>query len=335
MEIQGGPESVSVSLGEVSTPEGSGDNEQAEDNPEEHSNTDNYTVMNFFKTLVNKTPKKEAATPDVAKDQKEPAPTAPATTTTTTTVAQVLDPPAAPKGMNIPPPPPPAPPVPGSAPAKPQTTAAEAPKDAAKEPEATKAKSTKSSPFSKLFRPKTAEATPKAVPVQVDASKTSTLEADAKPAPPPAPAAPAAPEDKPAAPKAASFRSLFKPGKVLLDQVASKVQASTSGMRLFTKAAGGAAEAKKEPSAPPAEAEAGAATKAKEEPKAPPPAKSTEAPPPADSQSTESGEDAAIIPRKEKRNSIHLFFKTLGQKRQSDAGVQTEPAKASSSEKTK
>ncbi|XP_052338361.1 skin secretory protein xP2 isoform X4 [Oncorhynchus keta] len=240
--------------------------------------------MNFFKTLVTSTKKNKQGTaiPDVTKDQsqKEAQPTA------TTTAAQVVDAPAAGKGgMSFPPPPPPAPAPPkmevkAEIAAQPVTNAPKKdPKDAAKEPEATKSKS--DSPFSRLFSRK-----------EIDASKTATLEASAKPEPPPAPA----PKEgkKPAVAKA-SF-SFFKPK---------------------------ASEPKKEAPAPAADAIAGPSV-AKEEPKAPeiPAVDSKPASGP-----TEGGDNSPILPKRlEKRNSIHLFFKNLG-KRQSDAGVQTEPEK--------
>ncbi|XP_062314825.1 breast carcinoma-amplified sequence 1 isoform X7 [Osmerus eperlanus] len=311
------PNCVSV----TPTPEEGTTSEAGEDRDhlvetQEGESTEENTVMNFFKTLVNptKTPKKEKASPDIAIDPKE-TPTAP-----TTAAAQVVDAPAstAPKGMSIPPPPPPAPPTlesKGETAAKPvKSITKEEAKDAAKEPEAAKAKSSKDSPFSILFRPK-----------KVDASKASTLEAAPKPEPPPVP------EETKAPAKASTFKSFFKPSKMLLDQMASKVQtASASGVRLLMRTTGGAAEPKKEPSAPPAEPEAAQAVKTKEEPKATPKAPSPEAPVDNQSATSQSGEDPANIPRKmEKRNSIHLFFKNLG-KRHSDAGVQTEPLAVSS-----
>ncbi|XP_072223197.1 breast carcinoma-amplified sequence 1 isoform X2 [Leuresthes tenuis] len=291
-------------------------------------------VMNFFKTLVTttKTSKKETAAPEATKDQslKDTQPTAP------TTVAQISEPPAAPKGMPAPPPPPPEPPkmeIKGEPTAKPVKPASkEDTKAAAKEPETSKGKSAKDT-LSRFFRPKetpvevqqpvvevqtdnkvehlkTAVEVPQRVvqvneqedapqpgveAEKVDPSKTGTLEAAAKPEPPPA-----VQEEKRAASKS-SFLSLFKPK---------------------------AAEPKKTTPTPPAAAEAAQAVKAKEDPKAA--AKSSEAvvdnkPVPAASQA---GDDAANVPRKlEKRNSIQLFFKNLGQKRHStDAGVQTEPA---------
>ncbi|XP_059189993.1 breast carcinoma-amplified sequence 1 isoform X3 [Centropristis striata] len=260
--------------------------------------------MNFFKTLVTpKVTKKETATPDATKDQsqKETQPAA------TTTVAQVSEPPAAPKGMSIPPPPPPEPPkmeIKGEPAAKPSPKAE--PKAAAKEPESSKGKSAKAA-LSSFFRPK-----------KVDPSKAGTLEAAAKQEPPP----PVQEEKKPAT--KASFLSLFKP-KVLLDHMTTKVQAaSTSGVRLLRRTTGVAAEPKKETPAPAAAAET---AKAKEEPKAA--AKASDAP--VDNKlasvASQAGDDAANVPKKlEKRNSINLLFKILGQKRNStDAGVQTEP----------
>ncbi|XP_078806342.1 breast carcinoma-amplified sequence 1 isoform X4 [Oryzias latipes] len=268
--------------------------EEGEDNP----------VMNFFKTLVTptKTPKKETAAPDAAKDQ----------------VAQVSEPPAAPKGMPAPPPPPPEPPkaeAKGEAAVKPVKAKDEA-KAAAKEPQSSKGKS---ATLSKLFRSK-----------KVDFSKAATLEAVAKPEPPP----PAREEKKSSKP---SFFSAFKP-KVLLDHMTTKVQAaSTSGVQLLRKTTGLAAEPKKTAASPPAAAEAALAVKAKEEPK--PAAKSTEAAAENKPASTvsQAADDAAGVPKKlEKRNSIQLFFKNLGQKRHStDAGVQTEPAAAAPAEKAK
>uniref|UniRef100_A0A1A7Z7N9 Breast carcinoma amplified sequence 1 n=2 Tax=Iconisemion striatum TaxID=60296 RepID=A0A1A7Z7N9_9TELE len=289
--------------------------------------------MNFFKTLVTtKTAKKETAGPDATKDQ----------------VAQISEPPSAPKGMPAPPPPPPEPPKMDTK-GEPTTkliksTPKGEPKAAAKQPEASKGKSAKDT-FSKFFHPKvligvkkpkgasTSGANIKPPKGKVDSSKADTLEAAAKPEPPPP-----VQEKKKAASKS-SFTSLFK-SKVLLDQMSTYVQAaSTSGARLLRKTTGLSAEPKKATVAPPAaEAEAAPAIKAKEEPKAA--AKHSEAAvdnKPA-SVACPTGDDAASVPRKlEKRNSIQLFFKNLGQKRHStDAGVQTEPmSAASASEKTK
>ncbi|XP_056129526.1 breast carcinoma-amplified sequence 1 [Lampris incognitus] len=296
---------------------------QLEERPEE-SYTEENPVMNFFKSLVTptKSSKKETATPDAAREQsqRETQPTA-----ATTAVAQIPDPPAAPKGMSIPPPPPPEPPkmeMKGDPAAKPvKTTPKEEPKAASKEPEASKGKSAKDT-LSKLFRSKNVQEVPQPVvevqatveevqlpeikaeaveepePVleiqKVDASKTSTLEAAAKAEPPPAV------QEEKKTPSKSTFLSLFK----------SK-----------------ATEAKKVTPAPAAASEAAQTVKAKEEPKSC--TKSPEAP--VDNKSvsgaSQGGDESANIPRKlEKRNSIHLFFKNLGQKRHStDAGVQTEP----------
>ncbi|XP_037627820.1 breast carcinoma-amplified sequence 1 isoform X11 [Sebastes umbrosus] len=333
------PESVTLDPGpeEEKAPETDNGNGEPVENQED-GNPEENPVMNFFKTLVTtKVTKKETATPDATKvqSQKENQPAA------TTTVAQVSEPPAAPKGMSIPPPPPPEPPkmeIKGEPAAKPvKPTPKEEPKAAAKEPESSKGKSAKDT-LSKFFRSKVqlggkaskgkgasasgAKAPSKTAAVKVDPSKASTLEAAAKPEPPPP-----VQEEKKTASKSAFF-SLFKP-KVLLDHMTTKVQAaSTSGVRLLRRTTGLAADPKK---ATPAPAAAAAETvKAKEEPKAA--AKSSEAVvdnKPA-SVASQAGDDAANMPKKlEKRNSIQLFFKILGQKRNStDAGVQTEPAVA-------
>ncbi|XP_068454749.1 breast carcinoma-amplified sequence 1 isoform X2 [Clinocottus analis] len=250
--------------------------------------------MNFFKNIVtSKISKKETATADATKDQ----------------VAQVSEPPAAPKGMSIPPPPPPEPPKmeikaePAAKPVKPAPK--EEPKAAAKKPESSKGKSGKDT-LSRFFRSKVllgvkaskgkgasasgAKAPAKSAAVKVDSSKAGTLEAAAKPEPPP-PVQEAKKTDS-----KSSFFSLFKP----------KANAPTK--------------------ATPAPAAAVETVKAKEEPKAA--AKSSEAV--VDSKpaavASQTGGDAANAPKKlEKRNSIQLFFKILGQKRNStDAGIQTE-----------
>ncbi|KAF4078652.1 hypothetical protein AMELA_G00201660 [Ameiurus melas] len=243
----------------------------------EQTSTEEKSVMNFFKTLVTstKTTKEATASPDVSKQQSQKeTPPAPA--------ANVQE------ASKIPPPPPPAPPKMESK-VEPAVKKEEAPPievaaAAAKEPETPGKAKTKDSPFGKLFRTK------------VDASKTRTLEAGAKPEPPPAPK----PEEKKAEKKPSPFANLLKPK---------------------------AAESKKEaPAAPTAPAEATPSTKAKEEPK---PAAVAAAPAAAspDNKSVGSTDNSSpSTSRKlEKRNSIHLFFKNLGQKRHSDAGVQTEP----------
>ncbi|XP_049922140.1 breast carcinoma-amplified sequence 1 isoform X8 [Epinephelus moara] len=310
------PESVTANAGpeEERAPETENGNgqpaeNQADGNPEENP------VMNFFKTLMTpKTTKKETATPDATKDQsqKETQPAA------TTTVAQVSEPPAAPKGMSVPPPPPPEPPkmeIKGEPAAKPvKASPKEQPKAAAKEVGSPKGKSAKAA-LSNLFRPKTikdappepavevevqpvveVQETPVEVPEpvvvevqKVDPSKAGTLEAAAKPEPPPP-----VQEEKKTGSK--SFLSLFKPK---------------------------AADPKKATPAPAAAAET---AKPKEEPKAA--AKSAEASvdnKPA-SVASQAADDASGPKKLEKRNSVQLLFKFLGQKRNStDAGVQTEP----------
>ncbi|XP_056589952.1 breast carcinoma-amplified sequence 1 isoform X3 [Triplophysa dalaica] len=254
------------------------------------------TVMNFFKTFVSptKTSKDAKATPDASKDQSQKeTPPAPS--------GNVQEAPKAP------PPPPPAPPkMEGKADAavKKEETSATA---ATKAAEASAKTKTKDSTFSKLFRPK------------VDASKTSTLEAAAKPV---EPLAPKPEEKKPE--KKSTFGSMFKP-KVLLRQVSTRIQAaaSSAAATIPLMSPRSATETKKETPAKPAAAESAPVAKAKEEPKPAPPA----APATPDNKSAESTENASpSIPRKlEKRNSMQLFFKNLGQKRHSDAGVQTDP----------
>nr|XP_046253611.1 breast carcinoma-amplified sequence 1 isoform X6 [Scatophagus argus] len=204
----------------------------------------------------------------------------------TTTVAQVSEAPAAPKGMPIPPPPPPEPP---KMEIKGEPAAKPAKPTPKEEPKAA-AKEPESS------KGKSAKDTLSKFfrPKKVDPSKASTLEAAPKPEPPPP-----VQEEKKTASKS-SFLSLFKPK---------------------------AADPKKATPAPAAATEAPQPVKAKEEPKAV--AKSSEAS--VDSKpvsvASPAGDDVASVPKKlEKRNSIQLFFKILGQKRNStDAGVQTEP----------
>ncbi|XP_051281187.1 breast carcinoma-amplified sequence 1 isoform X8 [Dicentrarchus labrax] len=336
------PKSVTLDPGpeEEKAPETDNGNSQPVENQED-SNPEENPVMNFFKTLVTptKATKKETATPDATKDQS-PKETQPAATIT---VAQVSELPAAPKGMSIPPPPPPEPPkmeIKGEPAAKPvKPTPKEEPKAAAKEPGPSKGTSAKDT-LRKFFHSKTIKEAPQpAVEVQpvvqvqkVDPSKTSTLEAAPKPEPPPP-----VQEEKKTASKS-PFLSFFKP-KELLDHMTTKVQAaSTSGVRLLRRTTGVAADPKKAAPAPAAAAEAAQTVKAKEEPKAA--AKSSEAV--VDSKpatvASQAGDDAANVPKKlEKRNSIQLFFKILGQKRNStDAGVQTEPvAVAPAAEKAK
>ncbi|XP_051281190.1 breast carcinoma-amplified sequence 1 isoform X11 [Dicentrarchus labrax] len=215
----------------------------------------------------------------------------------TITVAQVSELPAAPKGMSIPPPPPPEPPK----------------MEIKGEPAAKPVKPTpKEEPKAAAKEPGPSKGTSAKDTLRkffhskkVDPSKTSTLEAAPKPEPPPP-----VQEEKKTASKS-PFLSFFKPK---------------------------AADPKKAAPAPAAAAEAAQTVKAKEEPKAA--AKSSEAV--VDSKpatvASQAGDDAANVPKKlEKRNSIQLFFKILGQKRNStDAGVQTEPvAVAPAAEKAK
>ncbi|XP_016394899.1 transcriptional regulatory protein AlgP-like [Sinocyclocheilus rhinocerous] len=307
-----------------------------ENNPSEEVKAAEKTVMNFFKTFVTptKTSKEAKATPDASKEQSQKeTPPAPSTN-------------EAPKA---PPPPPPAPPKMESkaepAVKKEDTSATKAAAAAATKAEGSAKSKTKDSALSKLFRSKVllgkvvskvqaattsgARAKTSGVPVvveekkpvevQVDASKSSTLEAAAKPEEPPAPK----PEEKKLE-KKSTFGSRFKP-KVLLGQVSSRIQAaaSSAASSISLMSAAAATEPKKETPAAPPVAEAAPAVKVKEEAK--PTAPAPQAAP--DNKSAESSENASPnMPRRlEKRNSLQLFFKNLGQKRHSDAGVQTDP----------
>ncbi|XP_050952959.1 breast carcinoma-amplified sequence 1 isoform X2 [Labeo rohita] len=309
-----------------------------ENNPSEEVKPVEKTVMNFFKTFVTptKTSKEAKATPDASKEQSQKeTPPAPST--------NVQEAPKAP------PPPPPAPPKMESkaepAVKKEETSAAKAATAAATKAEGSAKSKTKDSALSKLFRPKVllgkvvskvqaatssgARAKTSGVPVvveekkpvevQVDASKSSTLEAAAKPEEPPAPK----PEEKKLE-KKSTFGNLFKP-KVLLGQVSSRIQAaaSSAATSISLMSAAAAPEPKKETPAAPPVAEAAPPAKAKEEPK--PVAPAPQAAP--DNKSVDSTDNSSPnMPRKlEKRNSLQLFFKNLGQKRHSDAGVQTDP----------
>ncbi|XP_037098122.1 breast carcinoma-amplified sequence 1 isoform X2 [Syngnathus acus] len=314
---------------------------------EDKTNPEESPVMNFFKNLTTPTKTSKKETSEVITDQrqreKQPAPT--------TTVAQVSDPPAASKGMLIPPPPPPELPklevkVELSGKAAKASTSKEKTKAAAKGTESPKGKSAKDV-LSKFFHSKTNKETqeqeaevdpivekqetpvdvPQAVvqvkaqePQQareetqmvveekmtletpppevenekVDPSKAGTLEATAKQEPPP----PVQQEKK--TPSKSSFFSFFKPN---------------------------ASDPKKASPAPVKAADASPTVKTKEEPKAA--AKSCEVviDDKAASVAPKAGDSAANAAKKsEKRNSIQLFLKHLGQKRHStDAGVQTEP----------
>ncbi|XP_039508597.1 breast carcinoma-amplified sequence 1 isoform X2 [Pimephales promelas] len=284
-----------------------------ENHPSEDIKATEKTVMNFFKTFVTptKTSKEAKATPDASKEQSQKeTPPAPPTNAQETPKA--------------PPPPPPAPPKMESK-AEPvvkkeETSATKAAAAASAKAEGSAKTKTKDSSFSKLFRPKPVVVEEKKpVEVQVDASKSSTLEASAKPEEPPAPK----PEEKKQE-KKSTFGNMFKP-KVLLGQVNSRIQAaaSSAAASISLMSARSAPEAKKETPAPPPVAEAAPVVKAKEEPKPAVPAPQT-AP---DNKSIGSTDNSSPnMPRKlEKRNSLQLFFKNLGQKRQSDAGMQTDP----------
>ncbi|XP_077467648.1 breast carcinoma-amplified sequence 1 isoform X4 [Stigmatopora argus] len=280
---------------------------------ETETNSEESPVMNFFKNLnltltvpsvvrqmtPTKTSKKE--TPEVPKDQRQRE----NQSATTTTVAQISDPPAASKGMLIPPPPPPELPKvevkaePGSKSAKP-TTSKEKTKAVAKSAESPKSAK---DVLSKFFRPKTNKETElqaaeveviSIVEKQVDPSKAGTLEATARPEPPP----PVHEEKN--MPSKSSFLSFFKPK---------------------------ASEPKKSRPDPAKAAEATAVVKAKEEPKATVKSLEMVVDDKVTSVAPKTADGVPSVARKpEKRNSIQLFLKHLGQKRHStDAGVQTEP----------
>ncbi|XP_058266656.1 breast carcinoma-amplified sequence 1 isoform X2 [Hemibagrus wyckioides] len=323
-DIKASTQAEKVPQGEASKPSTT---EVTQDTTQpEQSGIEEKTVMNFFKTFVTstKTTKEATASPDVSKEQVQEA-------------------------SKVPPPPPPAPPKMESK-AEPAVKKDEAPPvevkaTAAKEQETQSKTRTKDSPFSKLFRTKallgkkgskgasvpakTSSASvvieeAKPVEIQVDASKTSTLEAGAKAEPPPAPK----PEEKKADKKPSPFANLLKP-KVLLGQVSSKIHAAASSAAagISLTAGGAATEPKKEASATAtAPAEAAQSTKAKEEPKPAAPAAPAAASPDSKPVGSSDNSSPSTTRKLEKRNSIQLFFKNLGQKRHSDAGVQTEPA---------
>ncbi|XP_042348586.1 breast carcinoma-amplified sequence 1 isoform X4 [Plectropomus leopardus] len=363
-EASTGPESVTPDAGpeEVKAPETENGNSQraAEDgNPEKNP------VMNFFKTLMTpKIIKKEAATPDAAKDQsqKETQPAA------TTTVAQVSEPPAPPKGMNIPPPPPPEPPkmeIKGEPAAKPaKASPKEQPKAAAKT-ESPKVKSAKAA-LSNLFRPKvllgfkapkikgasksgakapakTAAATIKDDPPQpeVAVEVTPVVDMQVTPVEQPEPVVVEVQSENNVEPQETAEEAAQP---VVEEQKVDPSKAGTLEAAAKPELPPPAEEEKKPTSksllsffkpkadpkkATPAPAAAAAETaKAKEEPKAA--AKSAEAA--VDSKPASvappAADDASVPKKQEKRNSIQLF-KFLSQKRNStDAGVQTEPAVA-------
>ncbi|XP_077467632.1 breast carcinoma-amplified sequence 1 isoform X2 [Stigmatopora argus] len=314
---------------------------------ETETNSEESPVMNFFKNLMTPTKTSKKETPEVPKDQRQRE----NQSATTTTVAQISDPPAASKGMLIPPPPPPELPKvevkaePGSKSAKP-TTSKEKTKAVAKSAESPKSAK---DVLSKFFRPKTnketelqaaevevisivekqemsddvqqavieveaeePQQTPKKAALvivvekmmvaasqpevenEVDPSKAGTLEATARPEPPP----PVHEEKN--MPSKSSFLSFFKPK---------------------------ASEPKKSRPDPAKAAEATAVVKAKEEPKATVKSLEMVVDDKVTSVAPKTADGVPSVARKpEKRNSIQLFLKHLGQKRHStDAGVQTEP----------
>ncbi|XP_063065348.1 breast carcinoma-amplified sequence 1 isoform X5 [Engraulis encrasicolus] len=282
----------------------------------EQSQAEEHPVMNFFKSLVSpaKAPNKAA---DVPTDQAQEETAG----TTTPETVQEVDVAKAKAAL-------PTPPEPPKMEAKAEAAAKteevqDSPKDAGAKP-----KQAKENPFSKFFS--------RSKPV--DASKAATLEASAKVEAAPAAAAAAEKVEEKKAEKAASpFANLFSKPKALLDQAVAKIQAvaSTSGIGGAAKSAGRAPEPAKEAPAAAASPEPPQETKAKEEVKTAPPT-APPAPPPPVEKSVESAENASpTIPRREKRNSIQLFFKTLSQKRHSDAGVQTEAAVPAAAEKGK
>ncbi|TSL61287.1 hypothetical protein Baya_6558 [Bagarius yarrelli] len=196
-DIKANPEAEKVPQGEASSLR---QTEVTQDSTQpEQDSVEEKTVMNFFKTFVSstKTTKEATASPDVSKDQ-------------------------VPEASKIPPPPPPAPPK-VEIKAEPAVKKDEAPPiDAAagtaKQAENSNKIKSKSSSFSKLFRPK------------VDASKTSTLEAGAKAEPPPAPK----PEEKKAQ-KKSSFANLLKPKATEPKKDAAAAAAATAEVAASTK----------------------------------------------------------------------------------------------------
>ncbi|KAL2103844.1 hypothetical protein ACEWY4_000712 [Coilia grayii] len=237
----------------------------------EQNQAEEHPVMNFFKTLV--TPTKAPNKAAASSDvPKDQSQEATAATTASANVQEV----DVAKAKTAPPPPPEPPKMEGKAEAAvKKEEVQEAPKDAGAKP-----KQAKESPFSKLFRSKE-EAAPAPVEVQTDdASKAATLEASAKPEPGPSAVKE---EEKKAEKKASPFASFFNKPK--------------------------APEPSKETPAVAASPEPPQGTKAKEEVKTAPP---TAPPAPPVEKSVESAENPSpTVPRREKRNSIQLFFKNL------------------------
>ncbi|XP_054649243.1 breast carcinoma-amplified sequence 1 isoform X3 [Dunckerocampus dactyliophorus] len=324
----------------------------------EETNPEESPVMNFFKNLMSpsKTSKKETA--EVPKDQRQkenqPAPS--------TTVVQVSDPPAAAKGMLIPPPPPPEPPKPD---VKAELSGKPAKASTSKEkPKAATAKDGKSSKdvLGKFFRTKTNKETPlqdveveTVVEIQTN-METPLQDGEVETVVEIQEAAVEAPqavvevetdgqqtaeeatrvlvEEKKVDPsKAATLEATAKPEATAPVHQEKKTPPKSSIFSFFKPKAGDPKKASPAPAtaAPPT-------AKAKEEPKA-----AAKSPEPvvddkAASAPSKSGDGGANQARKtEKRNSIQLFLKHLGQKRHStDAGVQTEPViVAAAAEKSK
>ncbi|XP_061781306.1 breast carcinoma-amplified sequence 1 isoform X3 [Nerophis lumbriciformis] len=310
--------------------------------PIEETNPEESPVMNFFKNLnltvtvpslvrqmtPTKTSKKESD--GVPKEQKERQ-SGPGTT-----VAQVSDPPPAPRGMSVPPPPPP--PEPPKLEVKVELSGKPAKASASRE----KPKDV----LSKFFRTKTnketpgqevevdtgvevqeaaAEATQQLVEVEPDVQQTAEEAIQALVEEKTAKEAPQAEvEAEKADPsKAGTLEAAAKPEAAAAPVHQDKKSAAKSSFFSFFKAKSG--DPKKASPAPAASAPP--TVKTKEEPRAA--AKSTDVTvdDKAASATSKAGDGAANSARKtEKRNSIHLFLKHLGQKRHStDAGVQTEP----------
>ncbi|XP_010764440.1 breast carcinoma-amplified sequence 1 isoform X1 [Notothenia coriiceps] len=339
------PETVNGNIQPVETQKAS----KPEENP----------VMNFFKKIVTLKVTKETATPEATKEQSQECPPV-----TTTTVAQVSEPPPAPKGgMSIPPPPPPEPPkmeIKAELAAKPaKPTLKEEPKAAGKSPKASKGLSARVN-LSNLFRPKkvndeppepevevevqpvvevqeTPEETPEPVvevQSEINVQPTKTAEEAAEPVVEeqmeeevPQPVVEAEKVDPS---KAGTLEAALKPEPPPPVQEEKKTDSKPSFFSMFKSKA---ADPKKAPPSPAAAAET---VKAKEEPKAAAKSEAVVENKPA-AVAPPAGEDAAHAPRKlEKRNSIHSFFKTLGQRRSStEAGVQTEQVPAAAAEKAK
>ncbi|XP_034058466.1 breast carcinoma-amplified sequence 1 isoform X5 [Gymnodraco acuticeps] len=345
------PEPGSVTLDlcpvEETAPETVNGNIQPEET-QKASKPEENPVMNFFKKIVTPKVTKETATPEATKEQ----------------VAQVSEPPPAPKGgMSIPPPPPPEPPKmeikaePAAKPAKP--TLKEEPKAAGKSPKASKGVSTRAT-LSNLFHPKKVNDEPPEPEVEVEVQPVVEVQETPEESPEPVVEVqseinvqptetaeeaaetvveeqmeeevpqPVVEAEKVDPSKAGTLEAAVKPEPPPPIQEEKKTDSKPSFFSMFKSKA---ADPKKAPPAPAAAAET---VKAKEEPKAAAKSEAVVENKPA-AVAPPDGEDAAHAPRKlEKRNSIHLFFKTLGQRRSStEAGVQTEQVPAAAAEKAK